>query len=98
MTYCFDIDGTLCTDTKGCYSLCKPLMGRVEYVKYLYAAGHTIVLHTARSPERQKFTIEQLSSWGIPYHKLQMGKPKADLYIDNQGVSGDEFFSNALGE
>lgn len=96
-TYCFDLDGTICTDSDGLYSFCKPILERVEQVRRLYQSGHTIIIHTARSRMREFVTLDQLSEWGVPYHHLVMGKPKADLYIDDKGVEADDFFSDSFG-
>ena len=47
MTYVFDIDGTLCTNTNGNYLKAQPLYDRIELVNIL-AKNNKIVLHTAR--------------------------------------------------
>jgi hydroxymethylpyrimidine pyrophosphatase-like HAD family hydrolase len=46
-TYCFDFDGTLCTNTEGDYENAKPLHKRIEKVNELYAQGHKIIIFTA---------------------------------------------------
>ena len=43
MTYCFDLDGTLCTNTEGEYESAVPFPERINEVKKLYDAGHTIL-------------------------------------------------------
>lgn len=48
MTYCFDIDGTLCTDSNGNYPLAEPIFARIQKARKLYSEGHTIVIFTAR--------------------------------------------------
>lgn len=61
-TYCFDLDGTLCTQTDPknygsnsnpgqVYKEAKPLVDRIELVNELYDAGHTILIETARGTE-----------------------------------------------
>lgn len=97
MTYCFDIDGTICNDTDGHYEFCTPYAERVRLIRGLYSSGHTIIIHTARSSKRLGLTVDQLASWKVPYHHLIMGKPKADLYIDDKGVEADDFFSDSFG-
>jgi len=97
VTYCFDIDGTLCTDTNGDYPRCKPIQSRIEAVRYLHSQGHIIIIHSARSPARYRLTIDQLRSWDVPYHKLYLGKPKADAYIDDRGIKDSDFFSDSSG-
>ena len=41
-----------------------------------------------------ELTQEQLKEWGCKYHELIMGKPHADLFIDDKGINSDEFFRN----
>ena len=41
-----------------------------------------------------ELTEKQLKEWGCKYHELIMGKPHADLFIDDKGINSDEFFRN----
>ncbi len=36
LIYCFDLDGTLCTNTDGSYELAKPYLDRIRIVNDLY--------------------------------------------------------------
>ena len=36
----------------------------------------------------------QLDIWGCKYHELIMGKPHADLFIDDKGINCDDFFKD----
>ena len=38
-------------------------------------------------------TETQLKNWNVKYHKLFMGKPSGDLYIDDKGVKDENFFN-----
>jgi SAM-dependent methyltransferase len=95
LTYCFDIDGTLCTNTEGDYENALPLLERIDQVNSLYDAGHEIVLHTARGfttgIDWRTLTERQLQEWGVRYHALHMGKPRADIYVDDKGVNVADF-------
>ena len=105
LTYVFDIDGTLCTLTDGDYEQAKPMIDRIEKVNELYDLGHIILLNTARGMGRtdnaplyaerlfKKFTEKQLEDWGVKYHKLFMGKPSGDVYIDDKGERDEDFFN-----
>lgn len=90
MKIVFDLDGTLCTQEQD-YSDARPIVGRVERVRKLHEAGHQIVIFTARGTETgvdwRARTEEQLKEWGIPYGELLFGKPAADLYVDDKGMS-----------
>lgn len=91
MVYCFDIDGTLCTNTEGRYEEAKPLPAIVERVRALHAAGHRIILQTARGSttgiDWRPLTEAQMRDWGVPFHELHFGKPTADLYVDDKAVN-----------
>jgi hypothetical protein len=41
-----------------------------------------------------ELTEKQLLSWGVKFHKLFLGKPAGDYYIDDKGVSDEDFFGN----
>jgi hypothetical protein len=34
---------------------------------------------------------EQLAEWGVRYQTLIMGKPNADLFIDNKAIRADAY-------
>jgi hypothetical protein len=91
MTYCFDIDGTVCTITDGRYDEAKPYPEIIGEINRLYDAGHRIVFHTARGSQTridwQSVTERQLKDWNVKYHELVFGKPSADLYIDDKGIN-----------
>jgi uncharacterized HAD superfamily protein len=39
-------------------------------------------------------TEAQLTKWGVKYHKLYFGKPRAVLYVDDRAMSDHEFFQD----
>ena len=93
--YCFDIDGTICTNTHGDYESAKPFESRILHLNSLFSEGHTITLFTARGSttgiDWRPLTEEQLAQWGVKYHILIMGKPYADIFIDDKAVSSDAY-------
>jgi len=97
--YCFDLDGTLCSTTEGDYEKSEPLMNRISKVNDLYEAGHKILIFTARGSttaiDWEKLTSKQLEKWGVKHHQLLMGKPYADFFIDDKGISDFDFFENS---
>ena len=106
MKYVFDIDGTICLTEKSDYKNSKPLDERIKLINKLYNEGNVIILCTARGMGRfdddqnmaiNKFynlTKSQLDSWGVKYHKLFLGKPSGDIYIDDKGISDFDFFKD----
>lgn len=106
--YVIDIDATICTngDCKTCkYEGSKPIKKHIEKINQLYDDGNIIKYFTARgmstydddcklAEARWKDLTElQLSIWGCKYHKLIMGKPSADYYIDDKAINSDDFFN-----
>ena len=96
MTYCFDLDGTLCTNTEGEYNKAEPFLDRISVVNNLYDLGNTILIDTARGSTTKidwyELTKEQLSNWGVKYHELRVGiKLTADLYVDDKSIN-ETFF------
>ena len=96
MNYCFDIDGTICTDTNGDYEKAEPLTDRINIVNNLYLEGHKITMFTARGSTTNidwtTLTKQQLKDWGVMYNKLIFGKPDADIFIDDKAMSDKLFF------
>jgi capsule biosynthesis phosphatase len=97
MRIAIDVDGTLCAFKQGnqTYADVAPLPGAVEKVRGMHAAGHYIILMTARHMKtcggnvgmvvaRQgKTLLNWLEQHGIPYDEIWFGKPQADVYIDD---------------
>ena len=95
MIYCFDLDDTLCFGTSMKYDEAAPFIDRISRVNQLYDAGHTIKIFTARGSETgidwRDVTEEQLSNWGLRYHILLLGKPAADVYVDDKECHEKDF-------
>uniref|UniRef100_A0A6M3LGH3 Putative haloacid dehalogenase-like hydrolase n=1 Tax=viral metagenome TaxID=1070528 RepID=A0A6M3LGH3_9ZZZZ len=91
MKFCFDIDGTICSqkpDNQAAYNEAKPFKDVIKEINRLYKDGHTIIFLTARGSttgiDWKDFTTEQLRKWGVKYHELHFGKPNADVFIDDK--------------
>lgn len=96
MIYCFDLDDTLCSGSAALkYEEAKPFSNRIDRVNQLYDAGNTIKIFTARGSETgidwRPVTEEQLSRWGVRYHVLLLGKPAADVYVDDKACHEKDF-------
>jgi len=104
-TYVFDIDGTICYSPDGDYEHSKPITRRINKVNELYDMGNIIIFHTARGMGRYgnaaaqahaafyDTTVKQLNKWGVKYHKLFLGKPSGDIYVDDKGINDEDFFN-----
>ncbi len=94
-----DIDGTLCSQTKSQYEKAIPFDDAIKKVNQLYESGNTIIIYTARFMGRSNndekkayeigynFTKKQLLSWGLKFHKLKMGKPHFDIFIEDKAYN-----------
>ena len=98
MKYCFDIDGTICSNTNGHYDQAQPIYERINIINKLYDEGNQIIFFTARGTSTKidwkELTEKQLKEWNVNFHKLIFGKPEADLFIDDKGISSKLFFYN----
>ena len=95
LTFCFDIDNTICKTKGGKYEKSKPIQNAINTINKLYENGHIIKIFTARYMGRNKDYIKnkrkiylkiknQIDSWGLKYNKLIISKPSADIYIDDK--------------
>lgn len=97
MRLCIDLDGVICQlrqpDQE--YHELEPVPGAKEKLQALRAAGHYVILHTARHMKtcqgnvgmviarKGAITLEWLARHGIEYDEIYFGKPHADIYIDD---------------
>lgn len=93
MTLVFDIDNTilLCDYIDGVYYLKAYDPDIISIMNLEYEKGTQIVIQTARHWNHFNITKEQLEKVGAKFHTLLMGKPVADLYIDDRGISPEKF-------
>lgn len=97
MIYCFDLDGTICTNTEGDYLNANPFYDRIKILNNLFDIGNTIIIDTARGSttgiDWHESTKKQLEDWGVKYHKLRVGvKLNADIFVDDKGINDKLFF------
>ena len=105
---CVDLDGTLCSISKGDYFKAKPKIKAIKKVNNLYMKGNKIIIFTARFMGRNNdsiskakkaghsLTLKQLKKWKLKFHKLIMGKPSYDILIDDKafGYSKRWYYKN----
>ena len=97
-TICFDIDNVICLTKNSNYKKSLPIKSAIKKINELFNKGHKIILFTARFMGRTQqskkkshklgynLTKKQLSTWGVKYNKLIMGKPSYDLIIDDLSI------------
>ncbi len=109
MRICIDLDGVICQLRKPgeSYQDLQPVPGAVEKLRELKAAGHYLIICTARHMKtcegnvgqviaRQGgVTIEWLRRFDVPYDELHFGKPHAQIYIDDNALRFESWESIA---
>jgi trehalose-6-phosphatase len=86
-TVMVDLDGVICTEEMfHDRPLAEPIAGAREALRKLRAAGHIVVIYTARGWGEFRVTEKWLADHGIEYDGLHMGKPVANLWIDDRAV------------
>jgi hypothetical protein len=95
MRYAFDIDNTLVHTVGSDYENSTPIQHRIDRVNQLYDQGHTVYLLTARGMasgrDLYELTVKQMHDFGIKHHRLIMGKPDVDLFVDDKAISVEEW-------
>jgi capsule biosynthesis phosphatase len=100
MRIAIDLDGTICPikEAGQSYADLQPLPGAAERIRELRAAGHYVIILTARNMATcqsnvgkvmknvGKITLDWLERYGIEYDEIYFGKPNAEIYLDDRGV------------
>lgn len=97
MRICIDLDGVICHLKKEgqTYDKLEPMPGALEKLQALKAAGHYIIIQTARHMKTCEgnvgrvqarigaATLNWLEKHKVPYDEIYFGKPWAQIYIDD---------------
>jgi uncharacterized HAD superfamily protein len=85
MVIMIDMDGTICSEERPFdRPLAKPLPGAVESVNRMHEQGHVIIIWTGRGWDQYRVTKKWLDDHGFKYSEILMGKPIANLIIDDR--------------
>ncbi len=109
MRICIDLDGVICKlrEPGQEYRDLEPIPGAIEKLRQLKAAGHYLIISTARHMKtcqgnvgqviaRQgSATLDWLKQFDVPYDELHFGKPHAQVYIDDNAVRFESWDSIA---
>lgn len=97
----FDLDNTIVTypiKYKD-YNSVSYIKSTKEFINYLKAQGHEVIIYTARNMVTTNHnigkalknigltTLEKLKELGIEYDEIHFGKPYGDIYIDDKGFN-----------
>jgi capsule biosynthesis phosphatase len=100
MRICIDLDGVISQLKRPgeTYADVAPMPGAVEKLRALRAAGHIIIICTARHMKTCNgnpgqvvarigaITLDWLARHGVEYDEIHFGKPWADVYIDDNAM------------
>jgi len=97
----FDLDGVLCEELNKVtgsddYKSCRPLHSGINFFNEFKRRGWFVRINTSRFPEDKRVTQEWLSKYNILYDELVMGKPQADLRIDDRSLNPKYFNMETL--
>jgi hypothetical protein len=82
-----DLDGVICTEERTFdRPLAKPMPGAREALQRLRDAGHTIIIYTGRGWPEFRVAKQWLEDHGMVHDGLHMGKPIADIWIDDRAI------------
>ncbi len=93
ITVVFDMDGVIAHGTRETvysdkagwrYDNCEPIEETIHLMHRLRQNDVYIKIHTARWHRDLRLTYDWLKKHGVPFDELIMGKPSADLYIDDK--------------
>jgi capsule biosynthesis phosphatase len=102
-----DLDGTICEQTTGgdAYWTAKPKQDVIDRVNELYGQGWYVTIHTARGMRTCHSDLKDVErrfrmgteNWlvmhMVKYDDLIFGKPPGEMYVDDRGMTPDEFVS-----
>jgi capsule biosynthesis phosphatase len=102
---CIDLDGVICAlrEPGQSYAELEPVPGAVDHVRSLRAAGHYVIIQTARHmkscdgnigqvlAKQGLVTLQWLERHGVEYDEIHFGKPHADVYLDDNAVRFDDW-------
>lgn len=91
-----DIDNTITITKEMDYENSIPMFDRINIINKLYDKGNIITYWTGRGTvsgiDYYILTKNQLKKWGAKYHKLLLGKPAYDIFIDDKSFNSDKYF------
>ena len=111
LRFCFDLDNTLVSfpRIKDDYTTVEPIHKNIQFLKFLKAMNHTIIIYTARRMKTHqgnigkiiadvgKITLDTLDRFEIPFDEIYFGKPNADIYIDDLALNCFDNMEKELG-
>ncbi len=92
-TFIFDIDGTITNEPNihfKKFNQATPNWKMIQKINEL-SEENEIIFFSSRYEEDREITLDWLKKYNIKYHKLILGKPLGDYYIDDKNISIQNF-------
>lgn len=101
----FDLDDTICIHKNRDYPNAEPILPVIEKMRQMKKDGWEIVIYSARGQvscnrdlalieSRNRAVVEEwLRKHNVPCDELVFGKPLGDLYVDDKGMSLQDFLT-----
>lgn len=105
----FDLDDTICIHKNRDYQNAEPIKPVIDKIRQMKKDGWEIVIYSARGQvscnkdlalieSRNKAVVEEwLKKHDVPCDELIFGKPLGDLYVDDKGMSLEDFLKQPFG-
>ena len=92
MKFCVDIDDTLLYSKRidNEYIIIGENTQLINFLNEKFELGNEVIIYTGRHWDDLAITKDQLTDAGIKYTTLVLGKPTADLYIDDKAIRPGE--------
>jgi uncharacterized HAD superfamily protein len=92
---CVDLDGVLNHTPDNppppeSYKIFRPNKKMIRLLRKMREEEVCIVIYTARRLEDREITMKFLKKYRVPYDMVILGKPYADLYIDDRAIRPEE--------
>ena len=86
-TFVFALSALVAQGTEDDLATSTPNPGAISVVNRLHSLGNTVLVSTVRDSVADAAATaeatQRLHEWGVKYHRLVGGKPRADFYVDD---------------
>lgn len=84
------MDGTICDEPNIAppekYKHSKVYPEAITFLRALKERGHEVIIYSSRHSEDRELTEKFLEENNVPFDELVLGKPRAELYIDDRAM------------
>ncbi|TDU28929.1 CMP-N-acetylneuraminic acid synthetase [Panacagrimonas perspica] len=84
-TFVFSLSALVADGTEDKLGTSTPNPATIAVVNRLHSLGNTVLVSTTRDPgsDAAAEAAQRLDQWGVKYHRIVGGKPRADFHVDD---------------